>query len=150
MEEMAQVKLLTPESDIEMEGSNSLRGKVIPPGVVLYRIQGPLFFAAADKLEVALRGSGGRPKIVVFRMRHVPAMDATGLHAFEVAVEKMQRDHVRVLLTAVQPQPMKVMYASGLVDRIGLENLCANIDGALARCAKLLEERESPGGMPPR
>ncbi len=146
MEEMAQVKLLTPESDIEMEGSNSLRGKIIPPGVVLYRIQGPLFFAAADKLEVALRGSGGRPKIVVFRLRHVPAMDATGLHAFEIAVAKMQRDHVRVLLTAVQPQPMKVMYASGLVDRIGLENLCANLDEALIRCAKLLAEREPSDG----
>ena len=143
MEEMAQVKLLTPESDIEMEGSNSLRGKVIPPGVVLYRIQGPLFFAAADKLEAALRGSGGRPKIVVFRMRHVPAMDATGLHAFEIAVEKMQRDHVRVLLTAVQPQPMKVMFAAGLVDRIGLENVCANIDEALARCATLLAVPEN-------
>jgi anti-anti-sigma regulatory factor len=36
-------------------------------------------------------------------MRYVPVMDATGLHALEVAVEKMQRDGVRVLLTAVQP-----------------------------------------------
>lgn len=139
MEEMAHVKLLTPESDVEMEGSNSLRGKSVPPGVVLYRIQGPLFFAVADKLEAALRASGGRPRIVVFRMRHVPTMDATGLHAFEIAVEKMQRDHVRVLLTAVQPQPMKVMFTAGLVDRIGIENICANIDEALARCSRLLD-----------
>ena len=145
MEGMAHVKLLTPETDVEMEGSNSLRGKTVPRDVVLYRMQGPLFFAAADKLEAALRGSGGRPKIVVFRMRHVPGMDATGLRAFELAVEKMQRDHVHVLLTAVQPQPMKVMFASGLVDRIGLENICANIDQALERCARLLAD----GGTPP-
>ena len=47
----------------------------------------------------------------------------------------MQRDQVRVLLTAVQPQPMKVMFAAGLVDRIGPENLCAKLDDALtARC----------------
>jgi MFS superfamily sulfate permease-like transporter len=39
---------------VEFEGSNSLRGKTIPPGVVLYRFQGPFFFAAADKLEEAL------------------------------------------------------------------------------------------------
>lgn len=144
MEEMAHVKLLTPETDIEMDGSNSLRGKAVPPDVVLYRIQGPLFFAAADKLEAALRGSGGRARIVVFRMRHVPTMDATGLHAFEIAVEKMLRDRVRVLLTAVQPQPMKVMLAGGLVDRIGLENFCANIDQALTRCAALLNEPPAP------
>lgn len=147
MEEMAHVKLLTPESDIEMEGSNTLRGKEIPPNVVLYRIQGPLFFAAADKLEMALRSSGGRPKIVVFRMRHVPAMDATGLHAFALAVEKMQRDHVHVLLTAVQPHPMKVMFASGLVDRIGLENICATLDEALVRCTKILARDDMQSGQ---
>lgn len=139
MEEMTHVKLLTPESDLEMEGSNSLRGKTVPPGVVLFRIHGPFFFAAADKLEVALRGSGGRPRVVIFRMRQVPLMDASGLHAFEVAVEKMQRDGVTVLLTAVQAQPMKVMHAAGLADRIGLDNFCANLDQALVRAAILLK-----------
>ncbi|HEX5177054.1 MAG TPA: sodium-independent anion transporter, partial [Chthoniobacteraceae bacterium] len=124
---MTHVRLLTPETDIEYDGSNSLRGKTVPPGVVLYRLHGPFFFAAADKLEAALRGSGGRPRVVIFRMRHVPVMDATGLHAFEVAIEKMMRDGVRVLLTAVQPQPRKVMHAAGLVDRIGIAHLCANI-----------------------
>ncbi len=140
MEKLTHVRLLTPESDTEMEGGLSLRGKSVPPGVVLFRINGPLFFAAADKLEAALRGSGGRPQVVVFRMRLVPLMDASGLHAFEVAVEKMQRDGVRVLLTAVQAQPMKVMHESGLADRIGLDNFCASIDQALARAQRLADE----------
>jgi SulP family sulfate permease len=143
MDEMTQVRLLTPDSDNEMEGSLSLRGKTVPDGVVLYRVHGALFFAAADKLEVALRASGDKPRIVIFRMRLVPLMDASGLHAFEIAVEKMQRDHVRILLTAVQPQPMKVMHESGLADRIGLENFCANIDQALARANQLLTDADS-------
>jgi len=138
MEEMTHVRLLTPETDIEYDGSNSLRGKTVPPDVVLYRLHGPFFFAAADKLEAALRGSGGRPRVVIFRMRHVPVMDATGLHAFEVAIEKMMRDGVRVLLTAVQPQPMKVMHAAGLIDRIGITHICANIDEALTIAATLI------------
>jgi SulP family sulfate permease len=140
IEEMTHVKVLTAESDVEFEGSNTLRGKTIPPGVLLYRIQGPLFFAAADKLEAALRASGGKPKVVIFRMRHVPVMDASGLHALDIAIEKMERDHVRVLLTALQPQPMKVMHAAGLIDRIGLDNVCANLDEALARARALLDE----------
>lgn len=142
MEEMTHVKLLTPESDLEMEGSNSLRGKDVPPGVVLFRIHGPFFFAAADKLEAALRSSGGRPQVVIFRMRQVPLMDASGLHAFEVAVEKMQRDGVNVILTAVQAQPMKVMHAAGLAERIGIDNFCANIDQALARARSVLPNSE--------
>ena len=113
-------------------GSHSIRGKDIPPGVILYRIEGPLFFAAAEKLDMALRGSGGKPRVVVFRMRNVPAMDASGLHAFEVTIMKLQRDGVAIFLTAVQPQPMKVMFESGLAERIGLDHFCADIDQALA------------------
>ena len=134
MEQISHVKLLTPESDSEIDGSNSLRGKNVPEGVVLFRFEGPLFFAAVEKLEYALRNHGGKPRAVIFRLRHVPAIDTTALHSLEVAVEKMQRDGVRILLTAVQPQPMKVLYRSGLVDKIGLENFCAHLDEALDIC----------------
>ena len=137
MEEITHIKLVTPESEMEGEGSHSIAGKSVPPGVVLYRIEGPFFFAAAEKLDVVLRGSGGKPRAVIFRMRNVPAMDASGLHAFEIAVEKLHRDGVRVFLTAVQPQPMKVMFGSGLTDKIGLDNFCANTDEALVRVRAL-------------
>ena len=110
MEQISNVKLLTPESDSEIDGANSLRGKSVPEGVVLFRFEGPLFFAAVEKLESALRRHGGKPRAVIFRLRHVPAIDTTALHSLEVAVEKMQRDGVRILLTGVQPQPMKVLY----------------------------------------
>jgi SulP family sulfate permease len=78
-------------------------------------------------------------------MRHVPVMDASGLHAFEVAVEKMMRDGVRVLLTAVQPQPMKVMHAAGLIDRIGIAHICANIDEALGIAASISQQPRRSG-----
>jgi SulP family sulfate permease len=141
MEEISHVRLLTPENDTEYDGSLSLRGKSVPKGVVLFRFEGPLFFAAVEKLEAALRGHTGKPRIVIFRMRHVPAIDASALHSLEVAVEKMQRDGVRILLTAVQAQPMKMLYDSGLVDKLGLENFCANLDEAL--------ERAGDGANPP-
>jgi SulP family sulfate permease len=138
MEDVSRVHIVTPESELEGYGSHSIRGKEVPEGVILYRIEGPFFFAAAENLDQALRGSGGKPKAVVFRMRNVPAMDATGLHAFDVAIQKLHRDGVRVFLTAVQPQPMKVMFESGLVDRLGAHKFCADIDDALARVKQVL------------
>ncbi len=137
MEEITHIKLVTPDSEVEGEGSHSIVGKDVPPDVVLYRIEGPFFFAAAEKLDVALRGSGGKPRAVIFRMRNVPAMDASGLHAFEVAIEKLHRDGVKIILTAVQPQPMKVMFESGLVDKLGLHKFCADIDEALAQAGTM-------------
>jgi SulP family sulfate permease len=131
MEEVSHVRLITEENEDTAIGSHSIRGKEVPPDVILYRIEGPLFFAAAEKLDMALRGSGGKPRVVIFRMRQVPAMDASGLRAFEVAIEKLQRDGIAIFLTAVQPQPMKVMFECGLADRLGLDRFCADIDQAL-------------------
>lgn len=138
MESIAQVKPLTPQNDTEHTGGQSLIGKEVPDGVVLFRLNGPLFFAAADRLETALRSQGGKPKIVVFRLRHVPFMDTTGLRALEVAFEKMERDGVKIVIASAQPQPMKIMLRSGLANRIGLDNFCGNIDHALQRCRDLL------------
>ncbi len=136
MEEISHVHLLTPDNDPEFDGSFSLRGKQVPDGVILFRFHGPFFFAAADKLEVALRGSGGRPKVVVFRMRYVPSMDATGLRAFRTAVEKLRHDGVEVFITGIQPQPMSVLHKTGVADLIGIENFCGDINEALEKGRK--------------
>ena len=139
MESVSHIRLVTHDSEPEAPGANSMRGKEIPKEVVLYRIEGPFFFAAAENLDQALRGWSTKPKIVIFRMRNVPAMDASGLHALRVAVEKLHRDRVRILLTGVQPQPMKVMFESGFVSWLGEQKFCADLDQALALARRLLE-----------
>ncbi|MCB1232186.1 MAG: STAS domain-containing protein [Verrucomicrobiae bacterium] len=147
MEGVSSVGLLTEETDTEHDGSNSLRGKNVPEGVILFRFEGPLFFAAAEKLEGALRSHGARPKIVIFRMRHVPSIDATALHAMEVALEKMHRDGVTVLFSAVQAQPMKAIRASGLAESAGVENFFPNLDRALEKAVELLAASTKSGAI---
>ena len=141
MEEVTHIRLITEETEDPGTGSHSIRGKEIPSDIVLYRIEGPMFFAASEKLDMALRGSGQKPRVVIFRMRSVPAMDASGLHAFEGAIEKLRRDGIEVFLTAVRPQPMKVMFESGLAERVGLDRFCADIDQALAAAEALTKDR---------
>jgi SulP family sulfate permease len=133
MEEISHIHLLTPENDPETDGSFSLRGKTVPPGVVLFRFHGPMFFAAADKLETALRGSGGKPRVVILRMRYVPSMDATAVQVFRSAVEKLLDDGVTVYVTGIQAQPMSSLFKSGVVDLIKIENFCGNLDEALQK-----------------
>lgn len=140
MEEIARVQLVTEESEMEL-GADSIRNKVVPNGVLVYRLEGPFFFAAAEKLEAALARYTDVPRIVIFRMRTVPAMDATGLRALEVVLEKFHRKGTKLLLSGVQPQPMKLLFNSGFVDKIGLDNICANIDEALKRSAQIIETK---------
>ena len=102
MEEVTHIRLITAESEDPGTGSHSILGKEIPADVVLYRIEGPLFFAAAEtRYRVArLRRQSARR---YFPDAERPAMDASGLHAFEVAIEKLRRDGIEIVLTAVRP-----------------------------------------------
>jgi SulP family sulfate permease len=93
-----------------------------------------------------LERAGGTPRVIILRTRKVPAIDASGLHALEITFEKFHRRGAQLVLSGVQPQPMKVLFNSGFVDKIGLDNVCANIDVALARAKAILA---SQGGEPP-
>jgi sulfate permease, SulP family len=137
MEEITQIKLVTPQSDAEF-GGESIREKDVPEGVLVYRIEGPFFFGAAEKLESAIARYAAAPRIVIFRMRNVPAMDATGLRALEITLDKFRRMGAQLLLSGVQPQPMEVLFKSGFVEKVGLDNICGNIDAALARARQIL------------
>jgi len=137
MEEITQIKLVTPESDLET-GEDSVRNKKVPDGVFVFRIEGPFFFGVAEKLEYVLERTTGVPKVIIFRVRNVPAIDASGLHALEIILDKFHRRGTELLLSGVQPQPMKVLFKSGFVDKIGLDNICANIDEALGRAGEIL------------
>jgi sulfate permease, SulP family len=141
MEEITHIRLVTPESDMET-GADSVRDKHVPDGVVVYRIEGPFFFGAAEKLETALTRSDMVPRVVIFRMSHVPAMDATGLRALEIMVDKFHRQGVRILFSGLQPQPMEVLFKSGFVDRIGLHKICGNVDAALAQAVQILADEK--------
>src|SRR6202041_1568187 len=52
-------------------------------GVVVYSIQGPFFFGAAEKLERTLAQTQLRAHTLILRMGHVPFVDATGILAIE-------------------------------------------------------------------
>ena len=138
MEAVTQIHLVTSESDLEV-GGESVRGKDVPAGVLVYRFEGPLFFGVAEKLEAALERSSATPPVVIFRMRNVPVIDATGLRVLNQVREKFKRCGTRMIFSGMQPQPMKVLFEGGFVDAIGLENICANIDVALARARKIIE-----------
>jgi len=137
MEEISHIRLVTAESEMDI-GGGSIRGKDVPEGVLVYRIEGPFFFGAAEKLETALERYSTVPRVVIFRMRTVPAIDATGLRALEIMLDKFHRKGTQLILSGVQPQPMKVLYNAKFVDKIGLDNICANIDVALESARKLI------------
>lgn len=76
----------------------------VPDHVVIYEINGPLFFGAAQTFTETIRKVGDQHRVLILRMRHVPFIDATGLHRLGDIIRTMERRNVRVLLTDVAPE----------------------------------------------
>ncbi len=130
------------DESTETEGSHhSLIGKEIPKGVMVYRIFGSFFFGAADKLESALKRLKQEPDVLILRMRKVLAMDATGLNALEDLYERLRRHDKYLILSGPHTQPLFMMDKAGFLEQLGRENICANIDLALARSREILNIR---------
>ena len=107
----------------------------VPKHTLVYEINGPMFFAAADKFMQISTAPG--IKVVILRMRSVPAMDITALHSLEKIMATCKKREITLLMSHVQEQPMAIMKKAGFDKEVGEENFCAHIDDALARAEKL-------------
>jgi SulP family sulfate permease len=117
---------------------NAAARRDIPDGVVVYEVNGPFFFGAADRFRDTLGQVGRQPRVLIVRMRSVPAMDSTGLRALTDVWDKNRRAGTLMLLSDVHAQPMMALARSGLLDRIGDDNLFGNLDDALNRAREHL------------
>jgi sulfate permease, SulP family len=86
--------------------------------VVAYRIDGPIFFGAANRFFDQMLKTTHDVRVVIVRLRRVPVMDATGAAALESLVERLHRRGVDVMLAGLQPQPRSVLERAGMLERM--------------------------------
>ncbi|MFL5584829.1 MAG: SulP family inorganic anion transporter [Gemmatimonadaceae bacterium] len=124
---------LTDEDSDDENDPNAVRDRSVPDGVEVFEINGPFFFGAAEQFKDTLGQIAKKPKVLIIRMRDVPAIDATGLHALHELSRRYRKDGTLLLLSDVHSQPMFALVRSDMLDEIGEENLFGNIDDALNR-----------------
>ncbi len=121
----------------EKTDTDNVNLKVIPEGAMVYEITGPIFFGASTKIADVIKRAD--KKVLVLRMRSVPAIDATGIHSFESIIRTCEKNGTTLIMSHVNEQPMKVLKKSGMYKKIGKENICKNIDAALERAEEILK-----------
>jgi len=99
-------------------------------------VQGPVFFAAVQALEHALRGTHTDPKVIIIRLKWVPFIDLTGLQALESAIVNLQRRQVRVMLTGANARVYAKLVRNHLLNAVGPDNYFAEFQDALAACSQ--------------
>ena len=123
-------KYIDPDND-----PDSIELRKVPESVRVYEISGPMFFGATEALmDITVKDF---TKVLVIRMRAVPALDASAMHSLEGLYERCEKKGVRIVFSHVNEQPMKTMVKDGFVKLIGEENFCPHIDDALRRAEEL-------------
>jgi SulP family sulfate permease len=152
MADVTNVAVVTREladaSNGDEKDPNAIASRVVPPGVEVYEVNGPFFFGVADKVKDILRDLKGKPKVFILRMRNVPAMDATGLHALLDLRRKCAREGSTLILAEIHTQPFIALDHSGHYEEFGRDNVTAHIDDALNRARVLLGLPEVKSALP--
>ncbi len=151
MAEVTNVSVITQELDDEGDlystDANAVRRRAIPKGVEVYEINGPFFFGAAEQFKDTLGRVARKPKVLIIRMRNVPAIDSTGIRALADVTRRTRKEGTLVLLSDVHAQPLVALGRSDLLDEIGDDNIFGNLDDALNRARA--EVGEAPLPPPP-
>lgn len=143
MAEVTNVSIVTREladerENDEVDDPNSVRRREVPPGVEVFEISGPFFFGAAEQFKDTLGQIARNPKVLIIRMRDVPAIDSTGLHVLHDLARRCRKDGTLLLLSDVHAQPMFALVRSDMLAELGEENLFGNLDDALDRARQYL------------
>jgi SulP family sulfate permease len=89
----------------------------LPNSVVLYDINGPLFFGAAQKALSGLTKLRHDIRVVILDMSDVPLMDVTGLVALESIIENLRKKHVLLIMTGLAPRLREKLTRAGILEQ---------------------------------
>ncbi len=141
MSDVYQIKNTDDDLFDEVRRKDDIDTKIIAKHVSVYEINGPFFFGAANKFLDSLEHHKDC-KVLILRMRSVPAIDATGFHALERIYDRCQKDGVQLILSHVQKHVLKTLDKYGFIHKLGEDHICKNIDASLMRAESIVSGRQ--------
>lgn len=127
---VARTAQVTPMATHELDEVSA--GSLMDQGILTYRLDGALFFGAAQRFLTELTAVSDA-KVVVLRLPDIQMLDATGAHALGEIVAELEDRGITVLLKGPRPEHLRILEVTGTLDRLAHENhLFTDLDAALA------------------
>ena len=95
----------------------------LPSWTVVFVMEGPFFFGAAERLESALEKVHGHAEVLVLRLGRVPFIDATGMQSLWDLLDTCKRHKTRLVLCEARPNVLEKMRRAGLLGQLGERNV---------------------------
>jgi len=144
---ISETTTITPVTQkfVEDGRAHILQDKEIPSNVSILRIHGPFLFGTTEKLAEATRDLSQLGDIVVLRMRNMPALDATGIHALEKFADRLHGVGKTLLICGALEQPSRLLRRSDFLKHVGAQNMLPDVQSALDRARQLQGDFEGIG-----
>lgn len=123
------------QADVDPQEASKILN--LPKEIRVFEISGPMFFAAADKLLGISTKS--YTKVLIIRMRSVPAIDISAIRRLRELVERMQKKDIIVVFSHVNEQPMKAFEKDGFIEFAGQYNFKKDINEAIDYANNLIK-----------
>ena len=129
-------QVIEHELEEELRANGHVR---LPPGTLIYTIEGPLFFGAAETFERVLAQTHTDPHLLIIRLKRVPFMDITGLQVLEEVIQQLHKRNIVVKLCEANTKVLNKLDRVGILQEIGTEHYHADFNTALAKAVSLAE-----------
>lgn len=103
----------------------------LPANCRVFKITGPLFFAAADKIFGELTRYCEPDQVVILYLDNVTMLDAGGLSALAKLITHCEKNRAQLVLTDVQFQPLKTLAKANIKSIEGVFRLYPRLGDAL-------------------
>src|SRR5690625_5952200 len=98
--------------------------------VLIYEINGPLFFGAAQQFQDTLFDTYTYPKYVIIRMRYVPFIDTTGHYRLREIITTFQKRGIVVLMSGISDRIIDDFLLNGIYDIISSDRVFKDTQAA--------------------
>lgn len=89
----------------------------------VYQVNGPMFFGVVQDFITKMKELEATTEVVILDMRHTHAVDASAIDALTSLLKHCNKLNIRLCLTHVQEQPMKVLNDMGFLIKVGESNI---------------------------
>jgi SulP family sulfate permease len=111
--------------------------------IVAYRIEGPLFFAAAHRFLLEL-AEVADVEVVILRMSKITALDTTGALVLQDAITKLEHRHITVLMSGLRADHHRRLSAIGALPAGGAEAIFTHTAAAIDHARRYLPVSHAP------
>ncbi|MBO6288979.1 MAG: SulP family inorganic anion transporter [Alphaproteobacteria bacterium] len=91
--------------------------------IVVVRVAGPLFFGVVSEISQFFRNIEARPNVIIIRMGHVSMIDASGANLIVEFIQKMHKNHTKVIISNIKKQPKRILHQAFANEHIKLADI---------------------------